>query len=66
MERDHCRVALTPFHAAEVLLGEARKFGEFFLGQTSLLPKPLDVFAYQFAHIHMRNSANSFPQVYQL
>src|ERR1700730_4976063 len=52
VEADDRRVSLALFEAAYVLLAEAGKLRQLLLGQTLLLPDPLDVPPDQLAHVH--------------
>lgn len=58
IKRNNRGIPAALLEAANVLLAEARDFGELLLGQAPFLPKPPNVPSHQSAHIHAQRSAD--------
>lgn len=52
VQRDDSRIATAAFEAGDILLREARGFGEFFLGHAALDASRAHIAADEFAHVH--------------
>ena len=52
VQRDDGRIATAAFQAGDILLREARRFGEFFLSHAALDASRAHVAADEFAHVH--------------